>query len=194
MPTADQLPMGGFQASYTFVNLDPTRSDGADRLELWGTYYGLADRLEVSFFSLRPNVGTDLSAWNVSYLVQPESTENWATCVGVYNLSGSDYLRGDDASFFLAAAKTFNPSLQPPTPNNPVYRGLVGFGTKSHRRWFGGVQVGLSARLSVTAASYAQDPIYMATLRISNKPEAPVARLGSWDGSQFYGLSWSRLY
>ena len=194
MPTANQLPMGGFEGSYTFVKLDPASSGGADRMDLWATYYGMGDRLELSFLSLRPNAGGDLSSWNVSYLAQPEKTDSWATSVGVYNVSGADYLRGNDPSFFIAAAKTFNPGPQPPSPNHPVYRGLIGYGTKSHARWFGGVQVGLTDRMSVTAASYARDPIYVATFRISNKPEAPLARAGTWDGDQFYGISLSRLY
>jgi len=192
MPLADQLPPGGFQAGWYLIDLADTPG-GASRANLYQTGFGFGNQIEISYLTLRPDKGPSYKAFNLSYQVEQETLESWATTVGVYNLFSNDYLRGSSPSYFVAAAKTIQMSERA-AGGGPAYRAFFGYGTKSHDGWFYGVQTMLDPQISAIAARYAGQSIYGLSYALQNKEGSPVAHVGTFDGDPFYGISIARLY
>ena len=192
MPLADQLPGGGFQAGWYFIDLADTAT-GTTRANLYQTAFGFGNQVEISYLTLRPDQGPTLKGFNLSYQVEPETLESWATTVGVYNILSNDYFRGSKPSYFVAAAKTMQFS-ESTAAGQPVYRAFLGYGTKSHDGWFYGVQARLDPQISGMAEHYAGQAIYGISYALQSKEGSPVAHVGTFDGDPFYGISIARLY
>lgn len=192
MPTADQLPPGGFYAGYYLIDI-PDTPDGASRINLYQTAFGFADKIEVSYLTWRPDQGSSFKAFNLSFQVEQETEDSWSTTIGVYNLFSNDYLRGSKPSYFIAAAKTVQLSQQA-SGRGPAYRALVGYGTRSHDRWFYGLQTLLDPQLSATVARYASQSIYGLDYALQAKQDSPVLHAGTFDGDPYYGISLTRAY
>ena len=192
MPTADLLPPGGFYAGYYYIDI-PDVSGGPTRLNLYQSAFGFANNVEMSYLTLRPDQGSSLKAFNISYQMEPETEETWATTVGVYNVFSNDYLRGSKPSYFVAGSKTVVLS-QEPGGRGPVYRALIGYGTKSHRRWFYGLHSVLDPQLSAIAAQYAGQSIYSLSYALQTKEGSPIVHAGTFAGDPFYGISITRGY
>jgi hypothetical protein len=192
MPLADQMPPGGFEAGWYFIDLADT-PEGTTRANLYQTAFGFANQVELSYLTLRPDNGPTLKAFNLSYEIAPETLESWATTVGVYNLFSNSYFRGSKPSFFVAAAKTMQVS-QRAAGGQPVYRAFFGYGTKSHDGWFYGAQTILDSQISGIVARYAGQSIYGLSYALQDKQGSPIAHVGTLNGDPFYGISLSRLY
>jgi len=190
MPSAEQVGTGEQKISLSLVN---PREAGVGDLTLYEVYYGLSDSVEISWIKGNQTGAEDSKAFNISYLVVPETQDNWATAVGVVNVGGDRYFGGDDRSYYLAFYRTQEQgrSARGGQKNVPGYRYHLGYGTKSHDGFFGGLQIMTSSRMWIGGFSYTGRPTYLVDYTLREKVGSKVSLRGGYlGGDPWFGVSY----
>lgn len=181
MPTGNSIPQGQFQLNYIYWDREAVNPPGVrDYVHIGELFVGVTDRLEIDYLHVVPQ-GWDKVAghsfvheFNVYYTVLKESAETPSLIVGVTNLFGQDWLpsrgrpspdSGDNrvSPFVVGSYNVRTPTLGPPSPEDPLVRLHLGYGTGFHEsKLFGGAQVALDPQWGFGVFNYQEDPAYLA--------------------------------
>jgi hypothetical protein len=188
MPSATQMKAGEEEINLSSVN----RSAPAGDLTLYEAYYGLADALEISLIREEQSGADSEQSFNLSYFVSPETTDNWATVMGVSNVGGDRFRGSDNPSYYIAFSRTPPQSVRSGKGRTAAYRYHMGYGTNVHSGFFGGLQIFTSPRMWMGAFNYTGRPTYILDYNLLQKKLSQLSlRAGYLQGDPWFGISYN---
>jgi hypothetical protein len=191
MPTGNTVAPGNVELNVIYQTLPPANMEGD--MAVGEAFVGLFDRLEldVDYINTRGDDTSDFTEVNAYLTLIKEAPNHPSLIAGCTNVFGSDWLGGDDPSWFVLGAM----NLQAPAELNwyePLVRLHLGYGAKFHRdRPFGGLQLKFTPRFGAAVLNYQSDWKFMGTYTFGQSLEGTI---GWNDGMPFYRvggfLSW----
>jgi hypothetical protein len=141
------------------ISLDPhpTNPRAPTHTTCYKAFIGVTDDLELDARVIDPNHGTmPKTHWNATARLLHEDAENPNVVIGVNDITqqyvysaGPRSGQRAERAYFVAAAKTLNPTARGKPPEFPVWRLHLGFGTRRNAGFFGGVQVKVSPKIGL---------------------------------------------
>jgi hypothetical protein len=192
MPTGNMLKANHCEFNYIYWDLDNPPGPAPDHAHIFKAFLGITDRLEVDVTVMDlQNVDTFTSV--NAYLQVGRESETWGSLiVGATNLLGSKWPTDDRVSPFIMSAYNFmTPQGGPPSFKNPLLRGHLGYGSRYHDGFYGGVQALIHPKVGFAVLNYQHQPSYLMTVSprrslevtVGTKNGDPLVRLGyfgSW--------------
>lgn len=193
MPTADVAPVGAANVATYVVNFDGMPEGAPTGMNVHILYAGIARNLEVEANVYDVNKsGPRQDFFVLTYKAMDETATMPQISVGVKNpfgeiLGNDDDPLDDSPTYFVAAVKTLM-APAPGEPFTPVVRLHAGLGTNYHEGIFGGIQALLTPKLGVAALHDANDMLFAATYKPSEK--LPTFKAGTLGDHTWFGLDY----
>ena len=189
MPSAMQV--AGGEEKLRYYRIWPGAGESPGRMDALFTYSAISDAIELSWVKLWPEGLEKESALNISMRFSPETLETAASTIGVTNVTGRQYQDSDDPAYFVAFAKTLNLRREPATLTDPLYRYHMGYGTKLHDGFFGGLEIIVSRRMKLYGINYRGRSSYLASYEARGRGVKLGVQGGYLDGQPFAGLTYA---